>query len=223
MLATLAGVWRSIGLGTGSGSVTHRHVSPQFVSLLSKLSNFSENTPTFPLPLPETSGVEEARGRGGGGGRRRVLGRLPRGNSDPSWPAPVRAPYSNTKTSRSHDLHFRSRASKWVLEHVFGYLNLECHFRVLLPYLTLQHDGFKIYVFFNDFLTCEGENGTLPTETTHWSGIEHAPHTFGCLPGTLSWELGSLYNNALQTDLQTPLKGNKGWRDGGHRDMHIII
>lgn len=29
--------------------------------------------------------------------------------------------------------------------------------------------------------------------------------------------------NALETDLPTPLKGNKGWRGGGHRDMHMII
>lgn len=74
---------------TVSGSVTHRHVSPQFVSLLPNCQtcpNFSENTPTFLLPLPETSSMEGAEEGG-----RRVLSRLKRRNSDTCRTVPLHA------------------------------------------------------------------------------------------------------------------------------------
>lgn len=56
------------------GSGTHRHVSPRSVSLLPNCQtcpNFSENTPTFLLPLPETCSMEGGSGRSGAerGGR----------------------------------------------------------------------------------------------------------------------------------------------------------
>lgn len=126
------------------------------------------------------------------------------------------------KPKTRDDLHFRSRESKWVLEHVFGYLNwilsavLEC------LYLTSPYNMMvSIYIFFFTILwLVTGRMESFPLKQHARPGwyIEH--YIFGCLPDTLSRELG---NNAIQTELPTPWKGNKGWRDRGHRDMHIII
>lgn len=70
--------------GTENVSVTHRHVSPRFLSPLPKCQtcpNFSKNSPIFPLPLPETRRTEKS--------WREKKGAEPhdmqRGNSDTYW------------------------------------------------------------------------------------------------------------------------------------------